>query len=236
MSIDRSTSIPRGFIFDLDGVLVDTVPAHIQAWGRMFYEFGYPFAVELYEQKIDGRPRLEAIRDIMTDLDPERLALAAKIKNEYFLTNIELGLFNRFDSSNRFVLQWRQKGIRMAVASSSVNVKSILEKIGLRDSFDIVVGGDDVKVGKPDPEVFLKAARGLNLEAHECIVFEDATAGVQAAKRGGFICVGIHRHGDISRLRGADLIVNDLDQLKAEMIESLGIRGNRVHLSDIRID
>jgi beta-phosphoglucomutase len=224
MRIDQSSDASHGFIFDLDGVLVDTVPAHILAWRKMFGEFGYPFTVELYEQRIDGRPRMEAIRDIMADLDPERLALASKIKNEYFLANIELGLFNKFDSSNRFVRQWRQKGIRMAVASSSVNVKSILEKIGLLDLFDIIIGGGDVTVGKPDPEVFLRAAEGLNMKASDCIVFEDAAVGVQAAKRGGFICVGVHRHGNITRLGGADLIVSDLDQLSGDVIAWLGVR------------
>jgi beta-phosphoglucomutase len=224
MSVNQSSDVSRGFIFDLDGVLVDTVPAHILAWRRMFKEFGYPFTDELYEHRIDGRPRIEAIRDIMRDLDPERLALASKIKNDYFLSNIELGLFNRFDSSNHFVRRWRQKGIRMAVASSSVNVKLILEKIDLLDLFDIIVGGGDVKVGKPDPEVFLRASEGLNMQASECIVFEDAAVGVQAAKRGNFLCVGVHRHGDITRLEGADLIVRDLDQLNGDMIASLGVR------------
>jgi len=218
--------MPRGFIFDLDGVLVDTVPAHVKAWSRTFEEFGFPFTAELYEQKIDGRPRLEALRDTMMGLDFHQLARAAEIKNDYFLNNIEDGLFKRFESSNRFVLRWREKGVRMATASSSVNVKAILEKIGLVDAFEVVIGGDDVEAGKPDPEAFLKAARGLNLAANECIVFEDAAAGVQAAKRGGFFCVGIHRYGDVARLAGADLIVNDLDQLKDVAISSFANRAS----------
>ncbi len=150
----------RGFIFDLDGVLVDTVPAHVQAWRRTFQEFGYSFSAELYERKIDGRPRIEALRDTMTGLDEHTLAQAAEIKNNYFLQNVEDSLYNKFESSNRFVLRWRSKGVRMAAASSSVNVKSILEKIGLIDAFDVIVGGDDVSLGKPDPEAFLTAARG----------------------------------------------------------------------------
>lgn len=222
MTDDPRRQGPRGFIFDLDGVLVDTVPAHIQAWGRTFREFGYSFSAELYEQKIDGRPRLEALRDTMTGLDEAGLARAAEIKNNYFLSNIEDGLFKKFDSSNRFVLRWRERGVRMAAASSSVNVKSILEKIGLVDAFDVVVGGDDVKAGKPDPEAFLTAARRLGLAVGECIVFEDATVGVQAAKRGGFFCVGIFRYGDVARLAGADLIIDDLEQLKDDTIAALG--------------
>jgi beta-phosphoglucomutase family hydrolase len=222
-----SRRAPRGFIFDLDGVLVDTVPAHIQAWGRTFREFGYSFSAELYEQKIDGRPRLEALRVTMTDLDEQRLAQAAEIKNNYFLRNIEEGLFNRFESSNRFVLRWRERGVRMAAASSSVNVKSILEKIGLVDAFDVIVGGDDVSLGKPDPEVFLSAAQGLGLAVDECVVFEDAAVGVQAAKRGGFFCVGVHRYGDLARLAGADVIINDLDQLTDDAVASFGNRASR---------
>jgi len=227
MTDNRFRRSPRGFIFDLDGVLVDTVPAHVQAWGRTFGEFGYPFSAELYEQKIDGRPRLEALRETMTDLDSQRLAEAAEIKNNYFLSNIEDGLFNKFESSNRFVLRWLERGVRMAAASSSVNVKSILAKIGLVDAFDVIVGGDDVAAGKPDPEAFLTAARALNLTADECVVFEDAAVGVQAAKRGGFFCIGLHRYGDIARLAGADLIVKDLDQLDDNaMLSSFGIRAS----------
>jgi beta-phosphoglucomutase len=223
MKDDRSHRSPRGFIFDLDGVLVDTVPAHIKAWDRTFREFGYPFSAELYERKIDGRPRLEALRDTMIGLDAQTLAQAAEIKNNYFLTNIEDGLFNKFESSNRFVLRWLQKGVRMAAASSSVNVKSILERIDLVDAFDVIVGGDDVAAGKPAPEAFLKAASALNLRVDECIVFEDAAVGVQAARRGGFFCVGLHRYGDIARLAGADLIVDDLDQLDDDaMLSSFG--------------
>lgn len=221
---DRPGGALRGFIFDLDGVLVDTVPAHIQAWGRTFQEFGYPFTNELYEREIDGRPRLDALRAVMTDADPQRLALAAEIKNNYFLDNIENGLYSRFDSSNRFVGRWRQKGIRMAAASSSTNVKSILEKIGLLESIDVVVGGDDVEIGKPHPEAFLKAARDMGLAVEDCVVFEDAAVGVQAAKRGGFFCVGIHRYGDVARLAGADLIVTDLDELDDEVMMSLRFR------------
>jgi beta-phosphoglucomutase len=212
---------PRGFIFDLDGVLVDTVPAHIQAWGRTFNEFGYPFTAELYERKIDGRTRLEALRDTMPGLPPDELARAAEIKNNYFLRNVDDGHFNLFESSNRFVFRWRARGMRMAAASSSVNVKSILEKVGLAEAFDAIVGGDDVKAGKPDPEAFLTAARALDLSVKDCVVFEDASAGVQAAKRGGFFCVGIHRYGDRQRLAGADVIVSDLDDLRDDWIATL---------------
>jgi len=220
-SVQRSR-FPRGFIFDLDGVLVDTVPAHIEAWGRTFREFGYSFTHELYEQKIDGRPRIEALRDTMVGLDSESLARAAEIKNNYFLQNVEKGLYERFDSSARFVRRWKKHGVRMAAASSSVNVEWILEKIGLLDAFEVIVGGDDVKAGKPDPEVFLKAARDLELRVCDCVVFEDAAVGVQAAKGGGFYCVGIHRYGDIARLAGADRIVNDLDELNDEVVSAFG--------------
>jgi beta-phosphoglucomutase family hydrolase len=222
MASNQRDGLPRGFIFDLDGVLVDTVPAHIEAWSRTFREFGYPFTHELYEQKIDGRPRIEALRDTMVGLDPIRLARAAEIKNDYFLHNVKKGLYNKFDSSARFVRRWKKNGVRMAAASSSVNVEWILEKIGLLDAFDVVVGGDDVEAGKPDPEVFLKAARDLGLRVCDCVVFEDAAVGVQAAKRGGFYCVGIHRYGDIARLAGAEIIITDLDELKDEAISGFG--------------
>jgi beta-phosphoglucomutase family hydrolase len=216
MASDPASSVPRGFIFDLDGVLVDTVPAHIEAWGRMFREFGYPFDAGMYEHHIDGRPRVEALRSVMYGATPERIAQAATVKNGYFLENLQKGLFNQFESSARFVRAWKAKGVRMATASSSVNVRLILRTIGLIDAFDVIVGGDDVQLGKPEPEVFLKAAQELGLGVGDCVVFEDAKAGVQAAKAGGFFCVGILRYGEAAKLVGADRIIRDLGDISED--------------------
>lgn len=213
MSSDPARVFPRGFIFDLDGVLVDTVPAHMEAWGRMFREFGYPFNSRIYERYLDGRPRVEALRTIMFGEPEDLIDRAAHVKNGYFLENLEKGLFRRFETSVDFVRAWRRRGVRMATASSSVNVRLILDIIGLIDAFDVIVGGNDVQQGKPEPDIFLKAAGELGLQVGDCVVFEDAIAGVTAAKAGGFFCVGILRGGDRRKLAAADRIIADLGEV-----------------------
>ncbi len=202
-----------GVIFDLDGVLVDTVPAHYSAWRRMFLDEGYAFDEEVYHQKVDGRPRFDGARAVMVDATPERVWAACARKNEYFREAIERGEFNVFPTSVAFVEECQRSGLKLAAASSSENVRLILGKVGLLDRFDAVVGGRDVAVGKPDPSIFFTAADRMRLPAADCIVVEDAVSGVAAAKSGGFYCVGVARGADRSRLGAADLVVSDLGEL-----------------------
>lgn len=210
----------KGLIFDLDGVLVDTVPAHYSAWNRIFAEYGYEFGPRKYREQVDGLRRFEGARAVMCDAPMERIAQAADLKNQYYLELIEQGQFNIFESSVQFVRQCQERGFRLATASSSGNVGYILQKAGISDAFTFVIGGDEVVNGKPDPEVFLAAAKGLGVSVRECVVFEDAASGVLAAKRGGFYCVGV-RDNDVSGdLALADEIVATLAAINLERLQS----------------
>ncbi len=210
----------KGLIFDLDGVLVDTVPAHYEAWRRMFREYGYPFGPREYRTQVDGLRRFEGARAVMYDAPKERVAQAADRKNRYYLELIEQGQFKIFETSVRFVRQCEERGLRLAAASSSVNVRHILDKAGILDAFAQVIGGHDVENGKPDPEIFLSAARGLGVPVRECVVFEDAASGVLAAKRGGFYCVGVGDDNDTADLKLADEIVKNLGEIDIESLQS----------------
>jgi len=200
----------KGIILDLDGVLVDTVPAHYAAWERLFAEEGYFFDEQIYHDKVDGRRRQDGVAAVMKDADPGRISAAGARKDGYFLDLIEEGKFKVFEGSLSFLAASRTAGYSLATASSSRNVRHILEKAGIADFFSAVVGGDDVERGKPDPSIFLTAAARINLEPDCCIVVEDAISGVRAAKAGGFFCLGIDRSNQPWRLAGADLIVRDL--------------------------
>lgn len=203
----------KGMIFDLDGVLVDSVPAHIESWRLAFSEFGYRFDAAMYRQKVDGLRRLDAARAMMPEASSEQWEGVAEIKGRRYLELIGEGRLNVFEDSVSFVRDCAERGLLLATASSSENVRHILRHAQLLDAFQIVVGGDDVQRGKPDPEPFLTAARGLGLPAGDCIVFEDAAAGVQAAKAGGFYCVGIRR-GDITGdLASVDEVVPSLGDI-----------------------
>ena len=209
----------KGLIFDLDGVLVDTVPTHYRAWERMFHEEGYEFGRKEYLTLVDGRLRLDGARAVMSDRDEDSVVAAATRKNDYYLEAIDRGEFNTFESALRQVRKFHQEGYKLAAASSSANVRHILDTIGILDLFETVVGGPDVKHGKPHPEIFLTAAERMGLDVGECVVVEDAESGVAAAKAGGFYCYGL-QHADQSselphaaNLELADEIIGSLEEM-----------------------
>lgn len=204
----------RGMVFDLDGVLVDTVPTHMAAWKRLFDEEGYPFDEQVYRAKVDGRPREDGVRAVMADAGEERVLAAARRKERYFLELIDSGGLKVFEGSLAFLDACRALGYQLATASSSRNVRQILERAGLIDYFAAIIGGDDVERGKPDPDIFIMAAARLGLDATCCLVVEDAALGVRAAKAGGFYCVGIDRTGDEALLAGADIVARDLGEIE----------------------
>jgi beta-phosphoglucomutase len=210
----------KGLIFDLDGVLVDTVPVHFLAWQRMFEDHGYKFGKREYRKLVDGRPRFDGARAVMVNHSDQEVREAADKKNDYYVEVIEKGEFQVFDAAVALVRESQKSGYGLAAASSSANAKAVLRKAGLLDAFSVVIGGDDVEKGKPNPEIFLTAAKGLGLAVHECIVIEDSSSGVQAAKSGGFYCVGLQHEEHADDLQGADEIVSSLTELNIKEIEA----------------
>ncbi|MCQ9208122.1 MAG: beta-phosphoglucomutase family hydrolase [Omnitrophica bacterium] len=211
----------KAVIFDLDGVIVDSVPVHFKAWKKMFSEFGKEFSFEDYKEKVDGIPRMSGARAILTDLPQEELAKAAEKKQNYFLEFLEKEGVRVYESTLNLIQQLKQEQIKVAVISSSKNCLPVLKKLGIDNLFQVIITGHDIKRGKPEPDVFLQAAEKLGLPVSECIVFEDAVLGVEAAKRGNFRCVGVDRYRSPSRLAKADLVVNDLSEVNLEQLRKL---------------
>lgn len=212
----------KGAIFDLDGVIVNTVPFHFRAWKRMFEGYGHKFTMEDYLAKVDGRPRLEGAAAILTELNPEEIKLAGQKKQGYYLELLDKEPMEIFKSSIDLIKQMKARGLKLAAASSSKNAVRILKKINLFDTFEVNVSGADFEKGKPDPEIFLMAASKLDLKPNECVVFEDAKSGIEAALNGGFPCVAIDRHNNPEALRGANKLVKDLSETTLEEILNLG--------------
>ena len=156
----------------------------------------------------------------MTDASAETIAEAAVLKQTIYLDLIEQGRLTAFPSSIDLVRDLAARGVKVAVASSSRNVRVILDKIGLMDAVSAVVNGGDLTHGKPHPEIFLTAAEELGLGTAQCVVFEDAKAGIEAAKAGGFFCVGIDRGEHPQDLAGADLVVKDLAEINFAALNS----------------
>lgn len=211
----------KGAIFDVDGVIVNTVPLHFNAWKRMFGEYGKNFTFEDYKHKVDGIPRLDGARAILTDLNKEELEEAASKKQGYYLESVDKGEIEIYPSAVDLVKKLKAKKIKVAAASSSKNCKYVLEKARVLDLFDAVVSGGDFKKGKPDPEIFLLAASRLGVSRNEAVVFEDAKLGVVAAKNGNMLCVGIAREENNELLKKANLVVRDLSELSYGILSKL---------------
>ncbi len=208
----------KAVIFDLDGVIVNTVPVHFEAWKKMFSEYGKNFTFEDYKNKVDGIPRIDGAKAILTDLDESTLSEAATKKQSYFLEFLAQEPIQQYDTTVNLIHDLKKQHIKVAVISSSKNCKFVLDKIKLTQFLDIIITGNDITKGKPDPQVFLLAATRLNTPPSECVVFEDAVLGVQAAKNAGMFCVGIDRYKSPDRLKKADIVIDDAGKIIAEIL------------------
>jgi beta-phosphoglucomutase len=215
----------EGAIFDLDGVVVDTVPLHFKAWKRMFSEYGKRFTFQDYKEKVDGIPRIDGGRAILKDLSDEELVKATDRKQGYFLKYLKKGKIKVFRMAIRLIKELRGKGIKVAVISSSKNSPYILKKTGIIKLLDTEVNGNDITKGKPHPQIFLIAAKRMGIRPQNCVVFEDAVLGVEAAKRAGMLCVGVDRHNDPQRLKAADMVINNFRGMNYDKIKALFLKG-----------
>jgi HAD superfamily hydrolase (TIGR01509 family) len=227
------------YIFDVDGVLVDS--PHERAWREALHRLmagewvelaqsiGYApaqFSSAFYQQHLAGKPRHAGAAAALgalglTDPDGGLARRYADAKQSYLRELITAGAFARFADAERLLLRLKQAGVRLAAASSSKNANDFMERITLPDgtpmleSFDVNVCGRDFPQGKPHPAIFLAAAEELGLPPAACVVVEDAPSGVQAAKAGGFTCIAVARLDDADHLRaaGADQVVTNLDSV-----------------------
>ncbi len=207
----------KGFLFDLDGVIVDTAVYHYQAWRRMANELGFDISEE-FNETLKGISRMDSIARILEHgkvyLPEERILELAKLKNEWYLEEVEkMTSANVLPGIQELISQLKAGGYKISLGSASKNAPKILERIGLAPEFDAIVDGNSVKKSKPDPEVFIKGAEALNLKNEECLVIEDAFAGIEAAHAAGMKAIGI---GTKENLPNADLILASFEEVKLE--------------------
>lgn len=185
----------KGIIFDLDGVICFTDKYHYQAWKKIADELGIYFD-ENINNRLRGVSRMESLEIILEKypqtLSAEEKEKLAERKNKEYVSFLNQMSPKDMDSETKSTLdELRKRGCLLAIGSSSKNAKLILEKLGLSHYFDAVSDGTNITKSKPDPEVFLKAAQALGLETKECLVVEDAKAGIEAAQAGGFDSAGL---------------------------------------------
>jgi beta-phosphoglucomutase len=212
-------------IFDVDGVLVDS--PHEHAWREALTGFAEPagFTTVFYQAYVAGKPRLEGARAALEGLGGveagARAAEYAAVKQTLIDRLIEAGSFEAFSDAVGFAAALHGAGLKLALASSSRNAAAMLRRVDLPDGrallslFDADLSGREVPRGKPDPALFLLAAEALRVTPAQCLVVEDAPAGIQAARNAGMLALGIARLGDEELLRkaGADLVVTRLDRI-----------------------
>jgi beta-phosphoglucomutase len=198
----------KACIFDLDGVLVDTARYHFLAWKSLADRLGFTFTASDNE-RLKGVSRMASLEILLeigkiTPTDVKKLEYAAE-KNALYLEYVEKMTPDDILSGVRdFLKELKKSGILIGLGSVSKNARTILSKTAITELFDAIVDGNIISRAKPDPEVFLTGAKMLNTQPAQCVVFEDAVAGVEAAHRAGMKCVGV---GSPEILRGADLII-----------------------------
>lgn len=204
----------KGAIFDLDGVIVDTAKYHYLAWRRLAAELGFEFTLKDNE-RLKGVSRMRSLEILlevggMNPGEAEKLVMAEK-KNGWYVDYIrKMDESELLKGARAYILKLKGRGVKIALGSASKNSPMILDNLKISDLFDAIIDGNRVSKAKPDPEVFSMGARELGLAPADCVVFEDAEAGVEAARRAGMKVVGI---GDKKILKDADFVIAGLYEL-----------------------
>jgi beta-phosphoglucomutase len=198
----------RAAIFDLDGVIVDTAKYHYLAWKRLANSLGFDFT-EHDNERLKGVSRVRSL-EILLEIGGLTLDEAAKTqiaaqKNAWYVDYIsQMDTSEILPGAAEYLQILRARGVKIALGSASKNAPLILDRLGITPLFDVIVDGNKVHHAKPDPEVFLRAASELGIEPASCVVFEDAEAGIEAARRAGMGAVAI---GKSNALRNADMVI-----------------------------
>ncbi len=209
----------QAFIFDLDGVLVDTAKYHFRAWHRLAKSIDIHFTEEENEQ-LKGVSRKESLEKIMqwggVSLPEKEKEKLMALKNAWYLEFVnEMDASETLPGVRLFLEECRAMQLKIALGSASKNAVQILQRTELSSFFDVVIDGTKTSKSKPHPQVFLMGAEALDVQPAKSVVFEDSIAGIEAAQRGGFKSVGI---GKAQNLGKADLILESLQRKKASEI------------------
>lgn len=219
----------KSAIFDLDGVIVDSHPAHIESWRRLLLKLGKTPTGKQFEIVREGRRKAEILRYFLGELSDKEVQEYGNQKDVFFWE--ECQNLHTIKGLERLLEDLDNHGIPAAVASSGsrARVHGILDCLGLNRCFVTVVSGDDVQSGKPHPEIFNKAAAQMDVRPKDCLVFEDSVCGVQAANTAGMKCLGISKGERANALLAAgasDVKLNflglSLDDLQKLFYEPLG--------------
>ena len=209
-------------IFDMDGVIVDTAACHFESWRYVFEKHDTRFTKSDFKHKF-GQRNDAIIRSVLgRSVTSNEIENIASDKEQYFRSCAK-DKVKPFPGAIELIKSLAKKHVKMAIASSAPleNIELLLNNLGIKECFQTLVPGQDVKESKPSPQIFLLAAHRLGVKPEECIVFEDAVAGVTGAKNAGMYCIAVTTTNQRNILSEADLIVDSLDEIKITELEAL---------------
>jgi beta-phosphoglucomutase len=212
----------KAAIFDLDGVIIDTAHYHYIAWKRLASEFGITLTHENNEL-LKGVSRMRSLEIILSlgniEVPQAQKDQLAEKKNKWFVEYIEsIRPEEIFPGVIDLIRNLKKRNIKIGLASSSKNAPRVIELLGIARDFDTLVDGTMITHSKPDPEIFLLAAHKLGIDPHECVVFEDAEAGVEAAVAAGMKCVGV---GSVEQLGKANKVIVRTGDFDVQWLDKL---------------
>jgi len=223
-----------GAIFDWDGVIIDSSRFHEESWERLAKSEGKPLPPHYFKQAF-GKRNENIIPEILgwTE-DPKEIQRLSELKEEIYRAIILSQGIAPLPGVESFLKMLKENNIPCGIGSSTprLNITTVLNRLGLEDYFSVIIAGEDVTRGKPDPEVFLLAAQRLGLVPDQCVVFEDALVGIEAAKAGGMKVVAVTTTNPASALTAADLVVTRLDEISLFQLKGLFCPASGKNLPD----
>ncbi len=211
-------------LWDMDGVIVDTAPYHFAAWQHVFGKRGVNFTLAEFK-RLFGRRNETIIPGVLNEsVSAAEIAAITKEKETIF-RRLGRNKIKPFPGAVDLIKHLAQRRVKMALVSSTParNIEVVLCSLGIAGFFQTVISGEDVTKGKPDPEGFLLAAERLGVRPDNCVVIEDSTAGVSAAKRAGMSCVAITNTRPRSKLTRANMIIDSLKTIDVDDLKKLGV-------------
>ena len=212
----------KAVIWDMDGVIADTAPYHFQAWGEVFRKSGVDFTEADFKRNFGQRNDTIIRNTSGKQISESEIEAIAAEKEEIFRGLVRQNI-RPHRGAVELIRSLREHGFRIALASSAPieNIRLITQGLGIDSYFHSIVAGRDVAEGKPSPQGFLLAAERLGVEPGDCVVIEDAIAGVAACKSGGMQCVAVTNTNPREKLAEADLIVDSLEEVTVNDLEKL---------------
>jgi len=207
----------------MDGTLVDNTPYHFKSWQAFYkkHELG-ELEQSTYKTSISGVPIIETLRGLFPNADEATLKSYLNEKETYY-REIYAPFLRPINGLENFLSELKAAGVKMAMASSATmeDINFILNKIPIRDDFEAIIDGSRVTKGKPNPQIFLKAAEELNADPANCVVFEDSLAGIKAANAAGMKVVGITTGHAAAQLQPSNLVIDDYSTLTVQKLAAL---------------